>query len=449
VSFAFRHAPGESLDALDATLNLECIQQDHIYVLPRIKHIWTEAIAELLLTKATRLDMKAGCISELLDLLIDHQVSKAVGLAGSLASATDVQSEFSIIAGCVLARHPGIAWQTVWPLIRDNPRYGRLVLEKLASFSFSDDSKVYSGLREEDLADLIVWLFRQYPVTDEANPPHGAVGPEFQIASWRDGSLTELKIRGTYAACAQLNRIIEQLPQYPWLKWHLREALTLARQNTWKPPMPGELMKLFANKSARLVQSGSQLLDVIIESLQRLQIKLHDFLPATADLWNNSEGIFRPKSENELSDYVARHLKDDLSSRGIVANREVEIRRKQGDGAPGQRTDIYVNATTDGSTSRFDIITAVIETKGCWNPDLSHAMKTQLVDRYLAESQCAYGLYLIGWFNCNQWDREDSRRNAAPWVEASEMQEKYAAQAVTLSQHGRLIKAFVLDVALR
>jgi hypothetical protein len=279
--------------------------------------------------------------------------------------------------------------------------------------------------------------------------PHGAVGPEFQIASWRDGSLTELKIRGTYAACAQLNRIIEQLPQYPWLKWHLREALTLARQNTWKPPMPGELMKLFANKSARLVQSGSQLLDVIIESLQRLQIKLHDFLPATADLWNNSEGIFRPKSENELSDYVARHLKDDLSSRGIVANREVEIRRKQGDGAPGQRTDIYVNATTDGSTSRFDIITAVIETKGCWNPDLSHAMKTQLVDRYLAESQCAYGLYLIGWFNCNQWDREDSRRNAAPWVEASEMQEKYAAQAVTLSQHGRLIKAFVLDVALR
>jgi hypothetical protein len=76
-------------------------------------------------------------------------------------------------------------------------------------------------------------------------------------------------------------------------------------------------------------------------------------------------------------------------------------------------------------------------------------MKTQLVDRYLAESQCAYGLYLIGWFNCNQWDREDSRRNAAPWVEASEMQEKYAAQAVTLSQHGRLIKAFVLDAALR
>ena len=49
------------------------------------------------------------------------------------------------------------------------------------------------------------------------------------------------------------------------------------------------------------------------------------------------------------------------------------------------------------------------EVKGCWNRELKHAMKTQLVDRYLKDNQCQHGLYLIGWFNCEQWDNKDRR----------------------------------------
>jgi hypothetical protein len=63
---------------------------------------------------------------------------------------------------------------------------------------------------------------------------------------------------------------------------------------------------------------------------------------------------------------VKLFLERELVTNAIIANREVEISRVPG--APvGQRTDIRINAprrSEDGTA--FDVITAVIETKGCW-----------------------------------------------------------------------------------
>jgi hypothetical protein len=63
---------------------------------------------------------------------------------------------------------------------------------------------------------------------------------------------------------------------------------------------------------------------------------------------------------------------------GIVANREVEIARVPG--APiGTRTDIRVDALRRaGEEAGYDKITAVIETKGCWNASLFTALEGQL-----------------------------------------------------------------------
>ena len=76
-------------------------------------------------------------------------------------------------------------------------------------------------------------------------------------------------------------------------------------------------------------------------------------------------------------------------------------------------------------------------------------MKTQLVNRYLKDNQCQHGLYLIGWFNCNQWDDNDYRKKQTPKLSIDEAQKKFDAQANELSQQGMLIKAFVLNTALR
>jgi len=97
----------------------------------------------------------------------------------------------------------------------------------------------------------------------------------------------------------------------------------------------------------------------------------------------------------------------------------------------------------------YDNITAIIEVKGCWNPALNHAMKTQLVGRYLKGNQCQHGLYLVGWFNCESWDDNDYRKRQTPKVDISKAQEKFDNQAIELSQNGVQVRALVINTALR
>jgi hypothetical protein len=86
--------------------------------------------------------------------------------------------------------------------------------------------------------------------------------------------------------------------------------------------------------------------------------------------------------------------------------------------------------------------------KRCWNRELDQAMDFQLKNRYLKVNQSRFGLYLVGWFNCPQWDKSDARKNRCAKITRNEAQEKFDSQAATLSADGATIKAFVLDTRL-
>jgi hypothetical protein len=197
------------------------------------------------------------------------------------------------------------------------------------------------------------------------------------------------------------------------------------------------------------VQNGKQLLGVVVESLERLQQKLHGETPAARFLWNKlNDGIYQPMDENELSNYVKLHFDQDLKARGIIANREVQIRRGEGL-SKGQTTDIHIDAVTRTSTGQaYDQITVIVETKGCWNPDLDCAMETQLKDRYLKNHHSQFGLYLVGWFSCSQWNDSDYRKKQSPKISLEEARDEFSKQAASLSTNGMMIRAFVLDTSL-
>jgi hypothetical protein len=234
-----------------------------------------------------------------------------------------------------------------------------------------------------------------------------------------------------------------------WLKWTLTEARETNRRRTWVPVRPSDILSIAEDKERRLVQSGEQLLDVVIESLRRLEEKLHGETPAVRDLWDKvRSGVYRPIAENDLSNYVKRHFDHDLKKRGIIANREVQIRQTEGT-FKGQNTDILIDAVTRDSRGEIsDQITLIIETKGCWNRELDHAMETQLKNRYLKDNQSRFGLYLVGWFNCAQWDNRDTRKSRCAKITKKEAQNKFDNQAATLSVDGTTLKAFLLDTGL-
>jgi len=78
----------------------------------------------------------------------------------------------------------------------------------------------------------------------------------------------------------------------------------------------------------------------------------------------------------------------------VIANREVKLSTYLG-AAQGEQTDVHVEVVVPGvEPGLFEKLTVIIEVKGCWNPDLKHAMQTQLVDRYLTGADCRHGIYV-------------------------------------------------------
>ena len=210
------------------------------------------------------------------------------------------------------------------------------------------------------------------------------------------------------------------------------------------------MLELAARPKARLVQNSNQLLEVLIESLGRLEEELQGETPMAPALWNRVGGSCRPGDEDWFSDYVKQHLQDDLKGRGVVLGREVVIRKGEGEGH-GERTDIRVDAFVPGVDREMaDPVSVIVEVKGCWNRELDSAMEEQLVSRYLAgNATCRHGLYLVGWFNCGQWDKDDWRRKQAPRYGLDEACERFAEQAKILSEKGPRVRAVVVNAALR
>ena len=455
VKLAYGHVPDDTIRTLLVMINKQNKEGDHIFITREVEYCWDDRLADTLLKKAKDEKLKPVCMGSLLGDLLDHNVGEAKVFAELLVplplhSSEDARNRAIAAARALMTHANDAGWSVVGPAIREDNEFGREVISAVAHNAES----IWERLTEAQLADLYVWLVRQYPPAED--PKHdGAyiVEPRDRVTNWRNSILNHLKERGTHQACEAIQRIFHELPELDWLKWTLWEARNNTRRCTWVPPQPAEILKLAGDPRRRLIQDGDDLLDVLIESLNRLVVKLQGETPAAPFLWNvwkkDKKRIYRPKDENAFSDYVTIHLSEDLGGGGVIVKRELEIRNGEGSGK-GERTDIHVDVSVQSSRGKAqDRVSAIIEVKGCWNSGLDGAMETQLVDRYLKDNPCQHGMYLVGWFDCDQWDEEDYRKKKCPKTSIDEVRKQFDAQAAELSQQGTRIKAFVMNTALR
>ena len=214
-------------------------------------------------------------------------------------------------------------------------------------------------LNEDQLADLYVWLTRHFEVTKHSSGEAHWAGSLEHIEMWRNAIIQLLTHQGSSRACEAIKKLQRELPELDWLKWVLVDAQAQTRRTTWVPARPQDIIKLAADRELRLVQSGDQLMQLLVESLERFQALLQGETPEAPFLWDNvSKSDAKPKDENMFSDYVKAFLDKDLKQKGIILNREVRIHR-------GQRTDIHVDAITQAAPGQpYDSITVIIECKG-------------------------------------------------------------------------------------
>lgn len=444
---AFPYASDEVQSTLGELIDHEIVGNKHVFINKRILNCWNPAIAQTLLQKAKTPGLNATSLGSLLDVLLSKGVQEATSFAKSLISTQGLISpqtrERAIAAAVALLRWADdTGWSAVWPMVRLDSEFGKDVFEAV-SFVPDNKSSFLDRIDEQSLGELYLWLTQQYGNDATGMAGAGFMGPSDTVLILRQGVLNVLKARGTVKAVEVLASLVRDLPQLKGLKFYLLEAENITRQQTWMPLEPSHLLSLAANVQSRIVQSDSQLSSVIVESLQRLQEKLHAEVPLVQFLWFPSQDrTFKPRSEDELSDYIKIHLDDDLRGRGIVVNREVRIHR-------GLRTDVHIDAVTglsDGGP--VDIITVIIEVKGSWNPDLSLAMKSQLVEEYLKDNHCQQGIYVIWWFQSQLWDDKDWRKARVPNLTIAGAKVQFDTQASELSQGQVHVKALILDAAL-
>jgi predicted NACHT family NTPase len=310
---AYSKAPGETLSTLDSLMDHEISTNKHVFVIQKVLGCWDDRIAEALLEKAKTANLNSTSLDGLLDVLLSKQHQSTREFVESLITPTALNSPESRDRAVTAARPlvmnaDDAGWQLIWPLIEEDESFGKELMESL-SFIPGEKRNFVDRLDEKQIGELYVWLCRHYPYGESRGSGFGFVGPSFHVGMLRESLLGELKTRGTVRAIDVLAEAVRQLPEVKWLKFQLIEARNHTRARTWTPPEPKDLLILARESQSRLVQSGQQLLDVIIESLERLQKKLHGETPEVQFLWNKiADKVYRPCDETALSDYIKIHL---------------------------------------------------------------------------------------------------------------------------------------------
>lgn len=493
VAAAYRHAPDAVLFTLERLISArDAPFHDAETVLRRVANCWDDRLrAEL---GRTLLDAShpPQTIGAVIRELLRHRANDARGVAerwvGELASGGRERARALEAAYALALEGDDAGWSVVWPTIIADPEFGEDLLARLAWLDdFAQD--LSRKLDEEQLKELYAWLERRIPEARDPEPfGMHEVTRERHLVRWRDHVLGNLSTRGTAAAVTALMELQTAFPTLEKIQRALVVGRGAARPAEWRPPTPIEVLALVGSPELRFVRNEDQLLALVVESVSRLQGRLQGKeSPSAVDLWNvdnaataretakatlahlrkklgtghrlpNLEAFWRefggsikggtsPKEEVLLSDYVKRHLDDDLGCREVVVNRQVRVvSNREVENRPGELQDLRIEAfASDGSLAPLRV---VVEVKGCWNPQLDTAMVGQLADRYLRPEGLSHGLYLVVWFAHDRWGTSDRRRAPCYQVSMDEGRSRLADQAESLAARGLTVRAIVLNASL-
>lgn len=423
--------------------------------LAKTEPIWCQEIVDILRIKIEQGDLAEEIFYEYGVTLLNKGDVESVKYLREVSQNKSTPSSYKVKAILTLfeACNNPDNWKTIMRFLEEDTKESKLVAFSLPNFDMRENNTLFDKLGAERAGDLYVWICRTFPPETDPNPDGMHVVTDREaLGNFRSKLFNKIKNDGTQASMRVLNRLTKLFPENDYLPYHISEARVEYRRKNWDPLSPKELLKLVRNEEATLILNEDHFVEAVLRSLEKLEKKLQGETPQAIYLWDLVGGSnkYRPKNENEFSDFIKIHLSEDLKRNGIISLREVEMRRSTGKktskGKMGERIDIYLCGYIP---SRDKFVKMVIEVKGCWNAGVNTAMKDQLTERYLDQSGIHAGIYLIGWFPCNQWDGRDSRKNKVKSKTQSKARDQFEKQAKLLSSQGGKIRSVVLNCALR
>ncbi len=457
LQMGYPQAKKQLVETLLAQIDNANEQSHSLTTLNRINMIYDDFIGESLQNKLEEVNLKPDIVGDILEFLFSHDYELIKDYAKNLLKNYSSQNEnerlISIQAAKILLIFsPQNSWDLVNTIIQDDNEWGREIIKNIANES-RFNKEMFENYLEDQLADLYIWVSGQYPKESDKDLTGGPkfLQPDDFISFWREEIINYLELKGTSDSVKALRKIIRYMPEIRELiAYKIIRAQEFTRMKAWKPPKSQEIYDLFQNSRSRLIQSEVHLLEATIESLVRFEDKLQGrgYTPVAINFWDYKDKlvnkpVFRPKHEEVLSDNVRNHLINDLND--VIIHREVDI-------SPSSTPDIVINTISPRSLqSQNRVISIVVEVKGRWHQKLTNSMQDQLLEKYMKPRDLSHGLYLVGWFESEYWDPDDSKLKTPSikqFQSIPELNKYLQAQARELSKEGFLIKSKIIDVSL-
>jgi len=457
LQMGYPHAKKQLVATLLSEIDYVNDQTHPLTILSRIEIIYDDFIENSLQDKLEKGNMKHDIVGNILEFLLSHNYEAANDYAKNLLENQSSQDENEKLKSIQAAKNllifsPQNAWESVKTIIQDDNEWGREVIKDVANEARFKEG-MFENYLEDQLADLYIWVSGQYPKDSDKKLTGGPkfLQPDDFISFWRDNIINYLEVKGTSDSVMALRKIIRNLPEIrESIAYRIIRAQEITRMKSWKPPRPQEIYDLFQNSGSRLIQSEVHLLEATIESLVRFEeeIQGRGYTPVAINFWDykkrmGDRPVFRPKHEEVLSDNIKNHLINDLNK--VIIHREVDI-------SPGSTPDVVINAFNPRSSEGQNrVISIVVEIKGSWHPKLAKNMQDQLLEKYMKPRELSHGLYLVGWFESEYWDPDDSKLKSPSikrFQSLPELNDYLQAQAQELSKEGFLIKGKIIDVSL-
>lgn len=448
LALARLHAPDELRVTMLALVDKAIVDGSHVFLRTEFDVLSSGELARELVDRLAR-PMAAETRTAIMDFLVDRHPDLVGPVLHSWLDVAERGKDLDRAqdAACRLLRHDATgSWAQLGALMTDDAPFMESVL--LAGAQGAD--RRAPNLGPEELADLYLWLCEHFPpAKDPTFEDAHFVGSREGLGTWRDALLNSLARAGTRDAVVAIERIVRARPDASGLVRLLADAKRALRERSWEPLSPAEIDQLAVSRRARAVRSDADLLNATLAALDEIQARLQADTPSAYLLWDTHAQ--RPKSEDEISDYLAIELEQRLNVRGVVVNREVQVRRNKPSGLP-ERTDLRVEASPREQDAMRSVGTLRIpgEVKGVWNGEVIESLENQLVRRYMADFQTDHGVYIVAWFDQVPWSTSDSRRSkAASQGSVSKMRTVLEAEAQKQRAQGRVVAVRVLDCSLR
>jgi predicted NACHT family NTPase/S1-C subfamily serine protease len=259
---AYRHAPDEVIASLMVMIDHAKEKQDYVFIPHKVKSCWDERMGSVVLAKVQEGGLKRPALERLLGDLLEHKTAGARALAESFITLPlppeGGEREMALAAARALIENAEDAgWPFIWSAITQDVGFGRDLVSSIAALS---DRRGFAGkLDDKQLADLYIWMVRQYPPAEDPDvPSHHSYSSRATIGMWRESLLRHLQGRATPSACKEMERIISEVPEIEWAKWMLEEARELLRRNTWTAPQPEDIISKARRRHEELTTRSTE-----------------------------------------------------------------------------------------------------------------------------------------------------------------------------------------------